>query len=113
MFLGHFGVGLALKPVAPRLQLWALLLATEALDILGFGFSAAGIQTPGSYQIDLSHGIVAISPVSTPWSHGLSMALIWSVIALALGLVFFRDRRASMVLGLAVFSHWALDFIAH
>jgi len=27
--------------------------------------------------------------------------------------LFYRDRRTSIVIGLLVFSHWVLDFIAH
>ena len=114
MFLpGHFGVGLALKPAAPKLPLWTLLLASEALDILSFCFVVAGIESMGSYQIDLGRGLMAISPESIPWSHGLLMALIWSAIALTLGHLIFKEWRVGAVLGLAVFSHWALDFIVH
>jgi hypothetical protein len=33
--------------------------------------------------------------------------------AAALALLVFRERRASILVGLAVFSHWVLDFVVH
>jgi hypothetical protein len=44
---GHLGVGLAAKSVAPRVPVWAFLVASEALDVLIFSFMAAGSITPG------------------------------------------------------------------
>jgi len=40
---GHFGIGLAAKPAAPKAPLWVLLVATEVPDLLYFAFHAAGI----------------------------------------------------------------------
>ena len=41
------------------------------------------------------------------------MAIVWSAVAVAAGLRFFRDWRAGGALGLVAFSHRALDFIVH
>ncbi len=41
------------------------------------------------------------------------MSVVWSVVVAALGLLLFRDRRTSVILGLLVFSHWLLDFIVY
>jgi len=41
------------------------------------------------------------------------MCVVWSVVAAAIGYLFYRDRRTSVVIGLMVFSHWVLDFIVH
>jgi formate hydrogenlyase subunit 4 len=81
-------------------RLWVLLVATEILDLLAFGFMAAGIERG------------APDP-SFPWSHGLFMSLVWSALAGALALLFYRDRRAGIVVGLMVFRHWVMDFISH
>jgi hypothetical protein len=97
---GHFAVAFAAKPAAPKASLWVLLVATEVLDLLAFGFMAIGIE----------HG--APEP-SLAWSHGLFMSVIWSALTGAIAYLFFRDRRTSLVIGLLVFSHWVLDFIAH
>lgn len=113
MLFGHLGAGLALKPAASKLPWWGLLIACEALDLLCFGFSAAGIESLGNSQTDLSHGVTALSLAHIPWSHGLFMALVWAVIAFAVGMLIFRERISGLVIGAAVFSHWVLDFIVH
>jgi len=96
--LGHFSVGLVAKPAAPKVQLGILLLATWILDVLAIAFGF----------VDIEGGATG-----NPWSHGLLMSVVWS---LAIGLLtarIYRDRRAGVVVGLVVFSHWVLDFISH
>jgi len=96
---GHCSVGLAAKPAAPGVPLAILLLSTVALDILAIAFGLAGIEKPGDAGL--------------PWSHGLFMSVIWSVVAaLLIGLI-YRNFRAGLVVGLLVFSHWLLDFVSH
>jgi hypothetical protein len=97
--IGHFSLGLAAKPVAPRVPLGVLLLATWVLDVLAIVFGFAGIERGGGAGL--------------PWSHGLFMSVIWSVAAALLSARIFRDYRAGAVIGLLVFSHWVLDFISH
>ncbi len=94
--IGHLAVGLAAKPVAPKLPLGVLLLASWIIDVLYLVFAFAGIE-----NMDFD-----------PWSHGLFMAVIWSVSsALVVGFI-FRNKRSSIVVGLVVFSHWLLDLIS-
>ncbi|MFZ6030315.1 MAG: permease [Chloroflexota bacterium] len=109
----HFGVAFAAKPLAPKVPLWALLIASQALDLLCFGFIAAGIEHTGTSQTDLAHGIQILAAPSLAWSHGLTMSAVWSVLAAGIALIALRDRRASAIVGLVVFSHWLLDFIVH
>ncbi len=109
---GHFAIGLTAKPAAPKTPLWVLLAATEAPDLLFFVFQIAGIEQ-AAWSMDLSRGVEIVTPPSIPWSHGLFMNVVWAVVAAALAFYFYRDRRTSAVMGLAVFSHWVLDFIVH
>jgi hypothetical protein len=95
--IAHLGVGLAAKTIAPKAPLGILLLASEALDILWGIFALTGIET---MQV-------------SPWSHGLLMSVIWSIIASILAWRIYRDIRTTWVIGLVVFSHWVLDFITH
>jgi hypothetical protein len=111
--IGHFAIGLAAKPAAPKIPLWLLLAATETLDLLCFGFTALGIESAGSSQTDLVHGTQILSPAVIPWSHGLLMSLAWSALIGIAVYPVFRSRRTSMILGGVVFSHWVLDFIVH
>jgi membrane-bound metal-dependent hydrolase YbcI (DUF457 family) len=49
-----------------------------------------------------------------PYSHSLVTALIWSALAALVYKIFWKDSNsAALLVGLAVFSHWILDFIAH
>ena len=110
---GHLGIGFAAKPVAPKAPLWALLVATQVLDLLSFLFMAVGIESMGVTTIDLSQGIQFLTPASVPWSHGLLTSVVWSILAGAIAYLFYRDRRTGIVVGLLVFSHWVLDLIVH
>jgi len=110
---GHFAIAFAAKPVAPKVPLWTLLVASEALDLLCFGFMAIGIEKAGVTQSSIAEGIKIMTPGSIPWSHGLFMSVVWSALAAGIAHLVFHDRRTSGVLGLVVFSHWVLDLIVH
>jgi len=96
--IGHCAAGLVAKPMAQKVPLGVLFLATVILDLLAIAFTFAGIE-------GVKTGI--------PWSHGLFMSVIWSVSATLLAARVYRDYRAGVVIGLLVFSHWVLDFISH
>lgn len=110
---GHFGIALALKPAVPKAPLLGLLIASEALDILCFGFAAAGIEKFAEMQIDFANGVQVLAPGSVPWSHGLFMAIVWSLLVAGIAYLVCKDQRVSAVFGFVVFSHWVLDFIVH
>ena len=110
---GHFGVAFAAKPLAPKAPLWTLLVASEALDLLCFGFITLSVEKMAVSQIDFQNGIQTITPGSVPWSHGLFMSIVWSVLFAAIAYLVFRDWKSSGMIGLVTFSHWILDFIVH
>jgi hypothetical protein len=101
--IGHFSVGLAAKRAAPQVPLGILLFATLVIDFLWFFFFSIGIEN-NSERIEFSY---------IPWSHGLVMAIVWSILAGIIAFFISKDRRTSIVIGLVVFSHWVLDFIGH
>lgn len=111
MFLGHFGVALAAKKVAPRASLGVLVLAAQFADLLWPIFLLLGWE-----QVRIAPGITRLTPldfVSYPYSHSLVAQLLWGI---ALGGVYFalrRDGRGAVVAGLCVPTHWVLDFVAH
>ena len=110
---GHFAIGLSAKPAAPKVPLLVLLLATEVLDLLCFGFQAIGIEDFGISHTDINQGVIVLSPASIPWSHGLFMSVVWSVVAAAIAFIIYQERRTASIIGLVVFSHWIMDFIVH
>ena len=111
--IGHFAPAFAAKPITPRASLWVLLIAAETNDLLYFLFTSIGIEPKVAITMDFNQGVKHLTPVSYPWSHGLLMSIVWAVIAAALALLFYRDRRTSITVGLVVFSHWLLDFLMH
>ncbi len=111
MFIGHFGVALAAKRVAPRTSLAALVFAAEFLDLLWPIFLLLGLE-----HVRLAPGITKVQPFDFydyPYSHSLTMVLRW---ALAAGLIYYLARRCvrgAWVVAALVVSHWVLDFISH
>ena len=97
MYMGHFAVGLAAKPAAPKVSLGVLLVAPQVLDILYAVFLLVGIGRPGG---------------ASPWDHGLVMALFWSVSAFVIAYFGYREVRSGILIGLLVLSHWICDFIS-
>ena len=70
---------------------------------------------PGHFAIAVAAKATAQkAPLSfIPWSHGLFMSVVWSLVAAAIMFLIYRERRASSIIGLVVLSHWALDFVVH
>ncbi len=88
MFIGHFGVALAAKRLAPRTSLGALVLAAEFLDLLWPIFLLLGFE-----HVRVMPGITKVQPFDFydyPFSHSLTMVLRW---ALAVGLIYYLVRR--------------------
>ena len=111
MFIGHFGVALAAKKVAPRVSLGATIFAAEFLDAVWPVLVLAGVE-----KVEIVPGITRMTPldfVYYPWSHSLAMALAWGALfALAYWLA-SRRMRDALVLGAIVVSHWLLDWVVH
>lgn len=111
--LAHASIGVMAKSLAPQAPLWALVAATQVPDALSFGFMAVGMEHGAVTQLDLEHGLRYLSQPSIAWSHGLFMSLVWTAVVAAIAMFFLRDRRAAIVIGLMVLSHWVLDFIVY
>ena len=111
--IGHFSAGLLAKPVAPQVPFWLLLVASETNDILYFLFSSIGVEPKTSFTMDFENGVRYLSTSTNPWSHGLFMSTVWSLVAGLVALLVYRNKRIAGVMGLVVFSHWLLDFLMH
>jgi hypothetical protein len=111
--IGHLAAGFAARPAAPKIPLWVFLAASETNDILYFLFVAVGLESKAVTTMNFSEGIRYLTPSSNPWSHGLFMSVVWSLAAVAIGFLVYKDRRSGLLLGGVVFSHWLLDFLMH
>ena len=111
MFLGHFGVALAAKKVAPRPSLGTLVLAALLVDGIWPVFMLLGLE-----KVEIVPGITAVTPllfVSYPYTHSLAATVLWGALVAAAYFLFRRDRAGALWLAALVLSHWILDFVSH
>jgi hypothetical protein len=113
MFVGHYGVSFAAKRSAPSVPLWVLFIAVQLLDVAWAPFVLLGIE-----KVRIVPGITSSNPLDLyymPYTHSLVAAVLWSVG----GFIIYRAlappslKVAAPIVGLAVFSHWVLDFVVH
>ncbi len=111
MFIGHFGVGFALKSLAPRISLGTLFLAAQFIDLLWPSLLLLGLE-----RVEIAPGITQVTPLDFthyPISHSLLAVVGW---ALLFALVYFllsRSQKAAIACAIAVLSHWLLDLLTH
>lgn len=111
MFIGHEAVAFGAKPAAPRMSLGTLVLAATWLDLVWPVFLLLGIE-----HVRLRGGsnpFLVLDFYDYPWTHSLMMAIAWSVAFAIVYVLVTRYARGAAIAGIAVFSHWFLDFITH
>jgi hypothetical protein len=117
MFVGHYSVAFAAKSEKNKIPLWVLFIAVQFLDYIWATLVLLGIE-----KVRVIKGFTAGSMLDSyyhPYSHSLIAAIIWSAVgALVYKIVCSRHgclyrKHAALIVGLAVFSHWILDLIAH
>jgi hypothetical protein len=114
MFVGHYATAVATKALDRRLPLWALFLAVQLLDVAWGALVVAGVEhvriVPGFTESN------ALDLYDFPWSHSLAAAAAW---ALGAGILWTALRARGPEIGppiliaLAVFAHWGLDWLVH
>jgi len=117
VFVGHYSIAFAAKTERNRVPLWVLFVAVQFLDYIWATLVLLGIE-----KLRVIKGFTAGSMLDSyfhPYSHSLIAAVAWSgVAALAYGTFCSRHgcqyrKSAALIVGLAVFSHWILNLIAH
>jgi hypothetical protein len=111
MFLGHFGLALGAKRVAPGPSLGTAILAAQWADGIWPFFVLLGIE-----RLAIAPNITRVTPldfVSYPYSHSLVADVGWAIaFAVVYGMV-RKNWRGAAWLGALVLSHWVLDVVAH
>jgi len=108
MFAGHFGLAAGVRAKAPEVPLWALIVGTQLLDIAFVPMLLTGAET-----MDQSRGTgYGEAIIHADYTHSLLGALALAFIAGWLGKRLW-GKRAGVILGTVVFSHWVLDLIVH
>jgi hypothetical protein len=104
---------LAAKAAKNSIPLWILFIAVQLLDVFWSIFVLLDIE-----KVRIVPGITATNPLDLyymPYTHSLLGAMLWSVAA---GVAYYMFRRpegwsADTIVGAAVLSHWALDWLVH
>jgi hypothetical protein len=109
MFIGHYGLGYAVKKADDKIPLWVLFVSVQLLDIIAFTLVLLGIEHASFAP---SNNPFFRNQLDLPYSHSLSGAIL---ISLAVFLLFWATNRKrwAWILGLCVFSHWFIDLIVH
>jgi hypothetical protein len=111
MFVGHYAAALAARAAEPRAPLWSYVLGCQAIDIAWSVLILAGVEKAG---VDPSLPGSPLVLSYMPYTHGLPTAVLWSIaVGAGLMLLLKLPRRVGVILGLVVFSHWALDLLVH
>jgi LexA-binding, inner membrane-associated putative hydrolase len=111
VFIGHFAVAFAAKKVAPKASLGTLIFAAAFLDAVWPVLVLLGVE-----RFRIVPGFTAVNPfdfVHYPWSHSLLMTAVWSLLFALVYLGVKGDRAGALWVGIAVASHWVLDFVTH
>jgi membrane-bound metal-dependent hydrolase YbcI (DUF457 family) len=111
MIAGHFGFAAAVKAKAPSVPLWALMLASQWLDVVFVPLLLAGVERfepiagtrPGAYGAAIIHADYTHSFVGAV----LLAALFGALLAVRYG------KQSGVVLAFVVLSHWFLDLPLH
>lgn len=110
MIAGHFGFAAGVKAREQAVPLWALMLATQWLDVVFvplFLTHVERIDTIGGGSAGYGNGII-----HADYTHSLVGAIVLALL-FALPAAWRWGRRAGVVLGAVVLSHWVLDLVVH
>jgi membrane-bound metal-dependent hydrolase YbcI (DUF457 family) len=111
MFIGHFGLALAAKKLAPRTSLGTLLFATEFADLIWPIFLLLGIE-----HVRVAPGITRMTPLDFydyPISHSLLALAVCSAVVGGAYYLFTRYTAGAWAVALGIVSHWFLDVVMH
>ena len=114
MFVGHYGVSLAVKGADRRIPLWVLFIATQWLDVIWGPLVAAEIE-----NVRITEGFTKINALDLyymPYTHSLPGAVGLSLILVG---IYFWLRKwrgwggSAILVGVVSLSHWFVDLPMH
>jgi len=111
MFIGHFGVGLATKKVAPQISLGTLFMAVQFLDLVWPTLLLLNLEQVVIHPELSGNRVLEFS--NYPYTHSLLFALLWSVLFGGIYYLIKKNKRNALIVGIGVMSHWIIDLIVH
>jgi hypothetical protein len=113
MFVGHYGVSYAARPLGGRLPLWVWFIAVQWMDVVWSILVLLGIErlriVPGFTEAN------ALDLYYMPYTHSLPGSIVLSLVLGGIVAAFTAGKPAITVLLVAAasFSHWVLDLLVH
>jgi hypothetical protein len=111
MFIGHYALGFAAKRAAPRTSLGTLFVAPTLADLLWPVFLLLGVEH--AHMVPGANPFLTLWLDDYPYSHSLFALIVWGAVFGYFYKAKTGDKRAALVIGLLVASHWVLDFVTH
>lgn len=113
MFIGHYGPALALKAVAPKAPVFALVAACQVMDYAWAGLILAGVEKASIDPSRLEGSPLVLSFM--PYTHSLLGATLISLLFAAVVSAFVKSGRWAVLLAVfaAGISHWFADLLVH
>lgn len=109
--MGHYAVALAIHAKQPTLPLWAWIGAVQVMDLLWAVLVMTGIE---KIRMDSSLASVPVDMYFIPYSHGLPVVLLMSLVGALLCRWLFKCAwQPALWLAFAIWSHWGLDLLVH
>jgi hypothetical protein len=111
MFIGHWAPALvaATRPRSPGLA--TLFVAAQLVDWAFFGFLLLGVE-----HMRFTPGISAMNPMDLyhmPYTHSLLGSAVFAGLLGGAIWLASKDRKAALLGGAVVLSHWLLDLLVH
>ena len=116
MFAGHLAAGLVLKKMERRINLGWLFFAAMFHDFLLGILVLLGLE---QIHIPANFAQTHYLTFTFPYSHGLAASIIWSLLGFGITYAVLprwstkERRQAGLVIAIAVFSHFVLDWFVH
>lgn len=116
MFAGHLAAGLVLKKMERRINLGWLFYAALFHDFLLGILVLLGLE---QIHIPANFAQTHYLTFTFPYSHGLAASIIWSLLGFGITYAVLprwstkERKQAGLVIALAVFSHFVLDWFVH
>jgi membrane-bound metal-dependent hydrolase YbcI (DUF457 family) len=111
MFIGHYGAAFLTKKVDRKINLGVLFFLATLPDTLMAVLVLLGVE-----KFAIVKGITKANPLDLyhyPISHGLASNVILTLLVFFIVKAIYKSARTGVAGGLAVFSHFVLDFITH
>ena len=111
MFVGHYGVAFAAKPIETRVPLWVWFIAVQWLDVVWSILVLVGIESlTASVSPQPMRSISITCPTHIVCPDRLCSLILGGIVALFTN----ANRWVTILLVVAAsFSHWLLDLVVH